>query len=59
MSNVIDFEKYRKNKEIKVEKTSVSDANLSPEMATRLQNIKESIQRINKLMEELRANNSR
>jgi len=59
MNNVIDFEKYRKNKQIKSVKTNVSDANISPEMAARLQNIKDSIQRINRLMEELRANNSR
>jgi hypothetical protein len=59
MNNVIDFEKYRKNKETKAIKTNLSDTNLSPEMMTRLQNIKDSIQRINKLMEDLRANNSR
>jgi hypothetical protein len=59
MNNVIDFEKYRKNKQIKSVKTNVSDTNVSLEMEARLQNIKNSIQRINKLMEELRANNSR
>jgi hypothetical protein len=65
MSNVIDFEKYRKSKtleavkELKTVTVTPTETEVSPEMAMRLKNIRESIQRINKLMEELRTTNSR
>jgi len=59
MSNVVDFEKYRKSRMLDATKNTSTETEVSPEMAARLKNIKESIQRINKLMEELRSNNSR
>ena len=65
MNNVIDFEKYRKSrmldttKELKTVTVTPTDTEVSPEMAARLKNIKESIQRINKIMEELRSTNLR
>jgi len=65
MSNVIDFEEYRKSrmldtiKESKTVTDTLTETEVSPEMAARLKNIKESIQRINKIMEELRSTNLR
>jgi len=59
MNNIIDFQKFRTKKDIPQEVVAVKKSESSPtaydtDLAQRIERIKDSIQRINQLMLELR-----